>query len=477
MATPTIQIQPRGIVSSLDAIYYQFSEYTADTLNIVVQLQYDTTGAGNWVNWGGRMRCAPKLNQAGIYQLFVQDVLNSLPKSDVDDLPQLGSGCCYSGAIGLLPQKFWAGISNWKCRVVAQREYIDAATGFVELDPDEVTSVQIIIHEGSQPRRNKLWQSIVTDSHQFAEFLMQQSTTDNRTSWLWLTDCIWQRNRKTNAATYYVNIRDTEQFYINTFVGRLLGGITQTTDLVIYTYDHNGMSLASRSINWNAGMTNDGMQTIDVGFRSYACSFRNDPQGGELSDFSNVGSYKVMNLVSDSTNTTHVRSSVWNFKVIRTCKPDSYQRFLWKNQLGGWDMFSSEGKFTSRRKIKHETYEKRYARGERALYNFGKNNWVNTEDEVMQIETQPITQAEAMWFSKIGSSAFTYLRIDMESKYNPQAYGTFDEYETWRDAGKCNDYIPIVINSSSIKITDTNKRHQKVSFEYQLATRNLYPRN
>ena len=140
-------------------------------------------------------------------------------------------------------------------------------------------------------------------------------------------------------------------------------------------------------------------------------------------------------------------------------------------------MFSSDGKLTSRRKIKHETYQKRVGRSYQSIKFYGSNNWVNTESEIMQVTSQPITKAQAQWFSKIGSSTFTLLRIDMFSELNPQAFGSFDTYEQWRDSGKCNGYIPIIINSSSIKIVDTNKKHQKVSFEYQLAMKNIYPRN
>jgi hypothetical protein len=474
MAAPNISVEPTGIVSTLEPIFYQYTEFTPNTLNIVCQLQYFVGGV--WTNWGGRMRTAPMLEFAGYFQLNASDVFNSLPKGEATDIRQLGDGCCYDGAIGQLPQSIWQYISNWEIRVVAQREYLDVATGFIELDPDETISRITIAHEGSQPKRNQLWNSIIPASQVFAEFVMQQDPNESRSYWLWLTDAIWQKNNSNRDPHYDVNIRESEQFYISTFNGRLDASITQNNYLEYNTFDVSGNLLASRQVTWQGGMSNNYMQTIDVGFRSIKCIWGDNPQGGESLDLTNVAFYVVTNWVSRSNNTGYSPSVQWKFKVDRTCKPKSYQRFLWKNQLGGWDMFSSEGKLTTRRKMKHERFEKRMGMNPH-LGSYGSNNWVNTEEEILQIETQAMTKADAMWFSKIGASSFTYLRLDMNSEFNPQVYGTFSTYENWRDSGKCNDYIPIVINSSSIKIINTTKKLQKISFEYQLAARNLYPRN
>ena len=64
----------------------------------------------------------------------------------------------------------------------------------------------------------------------------------------------------------------------------------------------------------------------------------------------------------------------------------------------------------------------------------------------------------------------------MNSEFNPQSFGDFNSYENWRDSGLCNQYTAIIILSGSIKVMNTSKGLQKVSFEYQFANNNIFPR-
>jgi hypothetical protein len=214
---------------------------------------------------------------------------------------------------------------------------------------------------------------------------------------------------------------------------------------------------------------------MDVGFRTIICSLDAEPAEG--TDFENVTEYEVVNAINTDTG-GWMASSRWRFKVDRTCVDEMvYRRFLWKNQLGGWDMFSSAGTFESRRQTKHETFQKNLGNSSGTLTDYGVNNWITTEDQVMKVTSQHMTNAEAMWFSKIVNSAFTYVRVDMKADLDGQIFANFDSYETWREAGTCNGWAMIVIRSNSVKIRKTTKRTQKVSFEYQFARRDVYPRN
>mgnify|MGYP003131780987 CR=1 FL=1 len=474
MASVTIQIQPRNIISTLEPCFFQFSQSAVDTLNVVAQLQYDTTGSGNWVNWGGRMRSAPVLNVAGVFQLEAQDIWNSLPKGFANDIKMLGSGCCYGGGLGSsLPQMQWSQICNWQVRLIVQREFLDASTGFIELDPQTTISNTFVVYEASPPRRNSLWgTSYIPDSDTLGEYVMQGNASEARDGFLWLTDAITQRKARTPMITCH--IKPTEQFYLHTINGRLLSGVSNPNRLVIETFNAQDMMLNGRVISWLNGSSNNYMQSIDVGFRSIKCALSEG--GAESADFANVAYYHVYNSVSNGSSGLS-KSVVWKFIVDRSCNTKAYQRFLWKNQLGGWDMFTIDGKLTSRRKFKHSKYEKRIGR-DTSVYSYGENNWLNTEETIFKVDSQKMTTDQAMWISKIAASSFTYLRVDMQSDYNPQTWQDFSALETWRDAGRCNKFIPIIIDSTSIRYQDTNKRNiQKVSFEYKLALSNIYPRN
>jgi len=477
MAFPTITIQPKNesINSSLYPINFTIVESTPDTLNILSQVEYWNGSA--WTTWGGQMRCSPNLDFAGYYDLNIADLVNSLPKSDASGFRSLGDGGCFGGAIGQLEQIDWESVSNWKVRIQTQREYLDTGTGFIEVDSDITQSNSFYIHEGAAPFiQFSHGSSGIQESLTFGSYLMQQNTTDAANSWLWLTDNIYQANNPQHRWDYTTKIRKTEQFYLHTFNGRLLTGITLDNKLQITTFHRNGTPLGIRNVTWNFPPNNDGMQSIDVGFRSIMGAYV--PNGAEGPNFDYVASYEVVNKVANAANTSLGCSSLtWVFKIDRTCRPKSYQRFMWKNQLGGFDMFSSEGKLESRRKIKRSRFERRRTRLDwKNVESYGKNNWLNKEEKTFKIETQNLRAKEAKWFSKIGASALVYLRVDLVSKDNPVAFGNFTSWENLRDSGQCNSYVPIIINSNSIKIRNTSKQFSKVSFEYQFAVSDLYPR-
>lgn len=480
MAFVIIQLQPqsRSVESTLRPINFQFAvQPVADTLNVISQVQYNN--AGTWTDWGGKMRSPEILGNAGRYSLQIADVVNSLPKGEADGIRQLGAGNCYgSGGVNSLPQNYWAMKSNWRVRVQVQREFLDASTGFIELDPDITTSYEFNIHEGASPVKNGLWGTgFNVFSNTLAEYVMASTPNDGTDGgFLWLTDNVYIKRGRFRFGQYKSRIRESEQFLLNTFNGRLIKPVVLDNRLLIQTIGQNGAVLNSRNVTWLYGfgtLALDGMNTIDVGFRSIKTAYT--PSGAEGTGFENVFKYRVVNEVQNSLGNAWIESSQWMFTIDRTCKGKGYQRFMWKNQLGGWDMFSSEGKLESRRKILRKKFQKRRGR-KNNIEGFGQNNWLNTEDEIMKIESQPMTTAEAMWFSKISASALCYVRIDMDSDFNPQSFGDFNSYETWRDDYRCNGYISIIILSGSVKVANSTKGMQKVSFEYTYANRNLFPR-
>jgi len=478
---PTIQIQPKknSLESTLEPILFQFAVTpVGDTLNVISQLQYNFNGV--WTDWGGKMRSPSVLGYSGSYQLQVADVLNSLPKGTAKGIAQLGNGACYGGAMGALPQTYWHNKSNFEVRLVCQREFLDATTGFIEIDPTTETSNVFNIHEGSAPRLQALWSSSYNDfTRSFANYIMMTFPTDGtQGGWLWLTDNVYKKrsDQYTRSGLYRTNIRDSEQFFINTFIGKVISPLTYVPECQIITFAKNGTPLFQRSVAWATGFGSsplNGMNTMDVGFRSIKEAFTPDPSEG--TNFAYVDHYLVQNRLRNANNNGYINSNAWLFKINRTCKGKGYQRFLWKNQLGGWDMFSSEGKLETRRKIQRKKFTQRLE-GFATIDSYGQNHWLNTESEIMKIESHPMTNADAIWFSKIGASTLVYLRIDMNSEFNPQSFGDFNSYENWRDSGLCNQYTAIIILSGSIKVMNTSKGLQKVSFEYQFANNNIFPR-
>ena len=134
------------LTSTLVPLPFQVFENTADTTNIVARCYKIDQTTGVETSLGGKFRLANVPNINYTYQFDASEVFNNLTKYTLFDMPnnqQLGNN---SGAPNLY--KVWQDVASFKVVVKFQREYLDATTGLIVLDPTEVSSSIFYVHEG-----------------------------------------------------------------------------------------------------------------------------------------------------------------------------------------------------------------------------------------------------------------------------------------------------------------------------------------
>tara|TARA_B100000519_G_scaffold153248_1_gene134298 strand:+ start:773 stop:2257 length:1485 start_codon:yes stop_codon:yes gene_type:complete len=493
MALVTISFQPQtnSCQSSYSNIDFTLSQTAANTVNVIATCQYnDGTG---FVDFGGSVRVASNIVVATTYNFDAQAVFRNLPKGNIYDMNGLGMGDCQAGNYGLLKQDFWKNVNVWKVRVKFQREYLDATTNTVVLDTDITTSAEFFVYEAAVPLTASMLNQVDNNPPLYlAAWTMRQYTSNASYGWNWLTDNIVQKrymkyivsgdDRSTYQPMYITKIRPSEQYYIHCINATAPAGHPVNV-LKIDTMDEAGNRLNQHNISWTYGMDSAGFASIDVGFRSIIATSSLTANSAEGTDFVNVDHYYVYNNISDATaSTANVASVRWRFDIDRNCtrrgkRIDAYQRFAWKNVMGAYDFFTSNGMVKTERKYTPQRYERRVT--QRSAYKQrGKQNYQNTVEKRWKITSHEMSNVEAEWFSKMLGSAETYVRWEFSanSATNPQSFSTFDLNETNRDAALCNIWVPIVIETKSIQISDTKDNSVKLKFTYSYAQDDIYVR-
>lgn len=491
MALPLILTQPRNdaITSTITSIPFRVSESSADTINIIATVEYND--GSSWVQWGGIMRCAPRLDYPTYYQLNIADLVNSLP---VGRGSQVLSGltigdCWHTTPMAGCPQTYWKNISNWNVRVKFQREYLDAATGLIELDPDQATSNEFYVHQGAPPLRNLANENIgylaSVNGGQFDPWVHQQNPTNRRNKFLFMTDSpLIKRFEKWQ---YEFKCREDENLFLSCWNGTLIGIITLENRIQIQTFSaQSGVPLNTHIISWTAfgGFDSAGFMSINVGMKCFRLGglTPNAAEGSTAGSlFENVDYYVIHNLVSNTTNTARTSTSMpVKVTVDRTCRNAGYQRFLWRNQLGAYDMFSSKGMVTTQSKTVRSKFEKRVDMFSQFDPNeFGSENWLNVGTQQYKVDTHDLENHEVELLKGIMNSPEVYIRVPFydDKGYNLRAFNT-DEYNgSWFDDNNCYVFVPIVITTTSFKQRKTTENMTKVRFQYQWANKERYPRN
>ena len=148
----TINIEPERdeIVSTLLPIYFKCTEATANTTNLVAKCFYidQTTAVETQV--GGEYILAPSLENADEFKFDASEIFNTLTKYTLGDMPTIQLGEDVTTLSNTLIN--WKDVATWYVKVKFYREYLDAVTGLIVLDPSPEDSETFYVHEGCPSR-------------------------------------------------------------------------------------------------------------------------------------------------------------------------------------------------------------------------------------------------------------------------------------------------------------------------------------
>ncbi len=452
------------LTSTLVPLVFQVFESTADTTNIVARCYKQNQSTGVETSLGGKFRLANVPNVNYTYKFDASEVFNNLTKYTLFDFPnnqKLGNN---SGAPNLY--KVWKDVASFKVVVKFQREYLDATTGLIVLDPTEVPSGVFYVHEGV-PDRRWLTQQVRSNGtggsiFDFFQFKYESDVRRKR----WFTNYPIKKNGSDYQS--FVNIHEDEQ-YMLMFYGNQQG----VGQIRIRTYDSlngQGVGLGTHVINTTSSEKN--VATTCVGFRDIVKGFTPNPIS-EGANFSNVVSYTIDYLVNAGGGVSDNQATEYVFNVDRGClKNKGYLRFCFKNSMGGYDMVSSLGKFKEGTKNKFQNFEQTlgYDNWNNAMA-FGNSNWANESITEYSVTTQHMKPEYAKHFSEMFSSTQVYLRVPndgyLQVSNNEIAISNLEQPYY---------FVPIVITPATAVFEETTDNLTQLKFKFTRAVNPRQPR-
>ena len=466
----TISLQPNAnkIVSTLLPIHFKLLEMTANTTNIIARcFQIDQTSAVE-TQVGADYRCAPLLEFPDIFNFDASEILNTLTKYTLNDMPnsiKLGG----NNSVWTDGQQDWEDVAGFKIIVRFYREYLDGVTGLIVVDwasPED--SNEFYVHEGcpevawlnSNVSSNGLSGSVF-DSFQFN----WEGTSNQIKRWLTNYPISFSGGARIDSQ---VTIHESESYLLawfspdnSPYCGYLLHLTTYADGVLLNT--HTAIISESRNL-----------QTAMVGFRDIVAGLT--PNGGEGTDFENVTSYYVKMKSGTTTGAGCVQeqnSTRYKFIVDRSCLPKGYMRFCFKNILGGYDMVSSKGSFIKRKKSKFIDFEQSlgYDRWNQNSMEFGKSNWANQNTTRYSVVTHAVKKEYAEHWAELFQSTQVYMRVvnDSHEKVYNTNYNTNAERQPYF-------YKGIQIENGSSQIIKSIKNTYKFKFNFTLAIPQRTPR-
>ena len=490
MAFVSIATQPKAysINSSLLPVVLNMTEGSADTLNVVVQVYVwngpAQTPPSTWVEVGGKMRAASRLDVAGSFYINIEDIINPYTDANLYSIytlpncPSRGSDDRYISST----HTDWEYIGNRLFRVAVQREYLDAATGLITLDPDTTTSNPFTGHEGVQ-QIDWNFKRMVGNWENF-ELTYDPLMADRK--WLFILNNVPRYASRAGGEFAFLNeyratMKEDEDFAYCAWLWTYVHPNVINARIRLLTYDKSDVLLTTRTFYIDGDR--DAMQSFMCGPKStFAYNLPSIAEGQNVGqEFINVAYYYIHCDAEKASGGGLYWDDIaapFRINVDRTCKGMGYKRFMWRNQLGGWDAFTSDGIANESIMVARQEFQKRILATSGGgddkwqlpnnLFAYGKNNWSNKTSKQGQVKSHSLTQREAKWFSMIGSSSQVYMKImDKDSKINPTPlWNNIAEFEDWNE---CDFWIPIIIKSKSIKNTKSEDNYMKVEFNYEYA--------
>ena len=465
MAT-TITIQPvtNILVSTLLPVYYQISDTSLDTTNIIAKCFVQDQVTLIQTQIGGSYRLAPHLEFSGTYRFDASEIFNTVTKGNLNFIKNtIGTTSGFQNAI-----TNWADESTYFVNVEFFREYLDAATGLIVVDPTATISNKIYIIEGC-PDKPFLLQAVKdngSNAGAFKFFTALYNAEDTYRRYFTNYPIALDGGVRVSNVT----IHESEQYMLTFQTPR-----SSRSNLCPYffetkTYDDAGTLLNTHSSSVAESLN---VQSIMVGFFDIVNNLTANLSEG--SDFRLVTNYTVDLRYNKSTVVCSYASAltVYNFKVNRDCiKRSGYLRFAFKNMLGGYDMVTSNGKFAKKVKNKFDDFEKSLGYfGWNETMDFGSSNWANQNVERFTVTTQMMTKKTAAHFAEMFSSTQVYL------KHEQIAQSRVANADLSVEAlDQPNVFYPIVLKSANINIDQSNENHVSLKFQFEMAVNQRNPR-
>ena len=406
MATITQQPKTEYLVSTLIPIPFKVLDTATDTTNIIAKCFWQNQTSFVSAQVGGSYRLAPSLAVAGEYRFDASEVYNTLTKTTLGDYPlQMGKN-----TVGITSSIYsWKDIGNFKVRVLFYREYLDAATGLIVVDTTAINSHWFYVTEGS-PNKQFLLEAVNDNGTNTGAFKYYNAGYyADATYKKWFTN--YPIHAVGSSRVSYVNIHESEQYMLTWQSPPTPYTDTCPYEIIVETFE-GGVSLNTHTI----------IISDDYNLQSIWCGFTDIVNGltanvAEGTDFINVDEYRVIFYAASNPSPPSCEYleilTEYHFKVSRKCISNGgYLRFAFKNMLGGYDLVSSNGKFTHKTKNKFEDFE--HSLG---YYNwnkpmeFGNSNWANQNVERYTVTTEQMKKENAIHFAEMLSSTDVYLRV------------------------------------------------------------------
>lgn len=461
----TIQPQRDILVSTLIPIFYQCRDTDPNTTNVIAKcyVTNQTTSVSTQV--GGSYRLAPNLEFAGYFKFDASEVFNTLTKWTLenDSNAQFGSNVGMPASI-----RSGADVVNFRVYVEFYREYLDTTTGLIVIDPTPLTSYATYVHEGS-PDKNFLTQVVNDNGTNVGAFKYFNTLNDieNKVS-RWFTN--YPIKLIDGKLISKVTIRRDETYSL-----RFHPPPSQQNDVCGYyislkTYDESMILLNTHTTNI----------TDDFNTQSIRCGMFDVVNGytanlAEGTNFENVTNYTI-NFIANTGGATCVAKNVltqYNFKINDTCnKNTGYLRFAFKNMLGGFDLVTSNGKYSRKTKNKFEDFEQSLGYfGMFKPMEFGNSNWANQNVERYSVTTHVMKKENAIHFAEMFSSTNVYLRVE-----NNGHLSVVDTDLNLNALEQPIYYEPIILKGKTINIEKSNDNYASLKFTFEMAVNQRNPR-
>tara|TARA_R100000655_G_scaffold24_2_gene142 strand:+ start:6172 stop:7467 length:1296 start_codon:yes stop_codon:yes gene_type:complete len=420
---------------------------------------------------GGDFRMAPRFGFTDLFYFDASEIFNTITKFTLDDMNnsyQVGqSNLTYSELFNV-----WDCNATWKVYVNFYIESVDA-DGLVSVDWDNpVKSNEFYVHEGS-PSQEWINAPLVTNNGTSfsgsALDMFNMYYQADRKSKMFLTNYPIKKDAGTTTPYSNVTIKPSESYMLSFFAKDNSPNVGYK--VVVKTYA--GTTLLNTHTN---------AHTADINYTTFLCGWLDMFASGALTAnsaegtfFSNVDNYTVAIHAgsSASSGSEVLNSTLYKFKLDRSCKGKGYLRFCFKNQLGGFDMVTSEGSYITKRKSEFERFQRTqgYEEWTNPMY-FGESNWAGENQMLYSVTTQLMRKELAQHFSEMMMSTQVYLDFNQQDLKNKVDSTNF----TTILRNTPSYYKPIKLNQQTVRIINTNDNAYKLKFDFAISINQKTPR-
>jgi len=525
MAFPTIVKSPAtdSMRSTLNPITFEIDEGTSNTLYIVAVIEYDLDGT--WVDLGTGTRLAQDLDDSTRFYYNAEQLLSTLTFYDYNNFNNRINGGARDYRIGSWGRIYgYTGVTSggsgnmnlkesavWSIKVRFFREYLDSATGLIVTDTDETLSNGFYISELGFSQVEMFSQR---QDEEYEKFHMIGDTAVANADYRILSNA--PQPIKTNL--------DGTNFISGFWSKNTAQSVSQSGGyLLVQTYNNNigwiGSHIVMAEISSLAplvadydvwGVLGDTTQfMIPIGLRDLAGAIAsddpwvfpsasaplftiagfwpNESTDGLGTSFNNVDTY-IVNIVDYTvpatpttlTSVVYINTEGPNYATSTgeilcgsSFEESSYPNlvFHFKNRLGGFDRFENVGKYSIKKNIKTNTFERRQFAASNVSGVFDKLASINGKMKIASetvdrysVTTQHLSSAEAEWLTEMFTSTQVMIQVPSSTAVGGSVYSQ-------------SMLLPVLIQDGSIKYHDTDQGTIEIEFSMKVAKSTKVPRN